>query len=149
MLMDPDHRTPKWQSRPNATQTSQLSEQICRRIADAVISELQEMRDALVSGDDSGLRNTWEEICDQIQFGESIYWSIYDDVVRAIVDRMVADIGPDERRAIWLQTPAGIDWRCEDDAADVSEAVSSEDIDDYIQREYVYRIASDWPLHGA
>ncbi len=58
-------------------------------------------------------------------------------------------IGPDERRAIWLQTPAGIDWRCEDDAADVSEAVSSEDIDDYIQREYVYRFSSDWPLHGA
>ena len=39
----------------------------------------------LLSGDDSGLKNVWEEYCVQIQGEESYYIDIYEDIVAASV----------------------------------------------------------------
>ena len=48
-------------------------------IADTVIQELIELtdKDFLLSEDDSGLINVWEEICIQKQVEESFHWDAY------------------------------------------------------------------------
>ena len=43
------------------------------RIARKAIHDLQQMT-VTMSGDDSGLKNTWDEICVQIQQEESFFW---------------------------------------------------------------------------
>jgi hypothetical protein len=42
---------------------SNLAEQVCQQITRKVISSLQALTNGLLSGDDSGLTNAWEEIC--------------------------------------------------------------------------------------
>jgi len=46
-------------------------------IAKRVVVSLQELKDDLRSSEDSGLKNTWEEICFQVQDDHSFDWEIY------------------------------------------------------------------------
>ena len=39
-----------------------LAEQVCRRLTRRLIATLQKMNNGLLSGEDSGLKNTWDEI---------------------------------------------------------------------------------------
>lgn len=48
---------------------STASEKICLR----VIARFQRMKDALLSGDNSGLISAWDEVCVQVQGEESFY----------------------------------------------------------------------------
>jgi hypothetical protein len=50
---------------------------------------LRELVDGLQSGVDSGLTNTWEEICVQVQGEQSVLWDAYDVTVRQIVSMEV------------------------------------------------------------
>jgi hypothetical protein len=52
-----------------------------------VISELQKLKENhfLLSGDDSGLTNVWEEICVQVQFEYSHSWDAYEDTILKFV----------------------------------------------------------------
>lgn len=55
-------------------------------ISIGVINQLKLMNDdCLLSGDDSGLKNVWEEICVQLQGDESIYWGVYEGVIRNLI----------------------------------------------------------------
>jgi len=47
------------------------------RIGWRVIRSLMKIKDAILSGDESGLTNTWNEICIQVQGEESFHWKIY------------------------------------------------------------------------
>ena len=67
-----------------------------------------------LSGDDSGPKSTWDEICVQRQSTESFYWEAYDSAVHRLVESQVAALPQHEREAIWLQTDAGVDWSCEE-----------------------------------
>jgi hypothetical protein len=62
----------------------EVANQASRRIARKVTAVLQRMKDTL-SGDDSGLETTWDEICVQVQYEESVLWDIYDTTVRDLV----------------------------------------------------------------
>jgi hypothetical protein len=53
-----------------------VAQKAAQRIAHKVIAELQLMTDKL-SGDDSELETTWDEICVQVQGEESIFWECY------------------------------------------------------------------------
>jgi hypothetical protein len=66
-----------------------FAEEICQRLTRKMIDRLQEMKDGLQSGDGSGLENTWDEICVQIQYEQSIYWDAYDSTVRQMVEAVV------------------------------------------------------------
>lgn len=57
-------------------------------IADKIIQELIELtdKDFLLSGNDSGLKNVWEEICVQKQGEESHYWDAYEDTINNFID---------------------------------------------------------------
>ena len=97
-----------------------------------------------MSGDDSCLANTWDEICVQIQHEESFAWDAYEQTVRAIVAGDVEELPIFERDAVWLQTPEGGDWDCDDEDERVSNPVVLDDIVSYVIRDYIYAQAGDW-----
>ena len=97
---------------------------LAREASDGVVRkvrrELARMRDCRLSGDASPLRNTWEEICAQVQHERSPIWPAYESLMSDLIARETARLGETERRAIWLQTDSGRDWLggdCLDDAA--------------------------------
>ena len=113
------------------------------RITRHVIASLQRMRD-LLSGDDSRLESTWDEICVQVQDDDSFHWDAYDETVRGLVRRAVDSLPSHEREALWLQTDQGSEWDCEDSQEREPYPVCTDDIVDYLTREYVYERAGSW-----
>ncbi len=120
-----------------------VAEAAAQRIMRRVVAELLRMKYTL-SGDDSGLKTTWDEICVQMQTEESFSWDAYDETVRVIVGHHVAELPKHEQEAIWLQTDNGLAWDC--DEADGPEVypVSDDDIVSYLAHEYVYAEAGRW-----
>lgn len=97
-----------------------------------------------MSGDDSGLKTTWDEICVQVQDEESFYWDAYDHTVRTVVGAQIGGLAKHERDALWLQTEAGADWDSERQGDSEADPVRDDDIIDYLAREYVYAEAGNW-----
>ena len=124
------------------TIVADLAEREAQRIVVRAIRSLQRSRDTL-SGDDSGLLTTWEEICVQVQGEHSVYWSTYAQVIEALVGADVAELKPYVREAIWLQTQDGWDWDCEEE-----HERSDMPVDDSVITEYlvtmVLSAADDW-----
>ena len=108
-----------------------------------VIAYLQSRTDTL-SGDDSELKTTWDEICVQVQVQESIYWDDYDDTVRDIVRGYIFELPKHEREAIWWQTDARVDWDCAEPEDREAYPMFDDDIVDYLVRKYVYAEADRW-----
>jgi hypothetical protein len=75
----------------------------------AVIAELQKMREGMLSGD-SGLQNIWEEICAQVQEEQSVDWQAYEDVIETFVQTEVEQLCRNRQLAIWAQTDEGWSW---------------------------------------
>jgi hypothetical protein len=121
-----------------------VAEQVCRRLTRKIISTLQQMNHGLQSGDDSGLKNTWDEICVQVQFEESCLWDAYHETVCGLTGREIEKLLPHEREAVWLQTPAGDEWGCEDESDRQSYPVLNDDIVEYVISEHLYREAANW-----
>jgi hypothetical protein len=120
-----------------------VAHQTSRRIIRKVIAGLQRIKDTL-SGDDSELKTTWDEICAQVQYEHSIFWETYDEIVRDMVRVYVAELPKHEREAIWLQTDAGSDWHCEEPEDRAAHPVVDDDVVDYLVHEYVYPQAGRW-----
>jgi inorganic triphosphatase YgiF len=126
-----------------AATVREIAEQAARRITRKVLATLQQMKNTL-SGDDSELKTTWDEICVQIQSVTSTFWNAYDDTVRTIVEAQLAKLSDHEREAIWLQTDAGINWSCEEmDDLNVPPTCDA-DIVDWVTNEHVYGEAANW-----
>jgi len=121
----------------------ELADQICQRITRATIRILQSM-DARLSPDDSGLKNPWDEVCVQMQHAESIYWDTYVETINGFVGGEVEILKKFEQEAVWLQTPQGSDWDCEDEDTRDAYPVFVEDIVSYIVSDYVLQAATDW-----
>lgn len=116
---------------------------VTRRVTRKVISDLRRMQDTL-SGDDSELKTTWDEICVQVQLEESFHWEIYDQTVRTLVDFFLSELALHEREAIWLQTDAGRHWAFEDPDDRGAYPVDNDELIEYITREHVYMEARRW-----
>jgi hypothetical protein len=86
-----------------STIVSAVAHEAASRITRKVIRDLQRMTDTM-SADDSGLETTWDEICVQVQYDNSMFWDLYDDLVHGIVGGYVPELPKHEREAIWLQT---------------------------------------------
>src|SRR5436309_3104975 len=124
-----------------------LADQVCKRLTRRLIATLQKLNNGLLSGQDSGLKNTWDEICAQVQFEESFSWDVYDEAVRAVAASDVEKLLPHEREAIWLQTTAADDWDCEDESRRHPYPVLNEEIVNYLVGEYIYSQAGNWSNH--
>ncbi len=121
-----------------------LADEVCSRLTRKLIGTLQSLNNGLLSGDDSCLKNTCDEICIQVQFQESFYWDVYDETVRRLAASCVENLLPHEREAIWLQTTAADDSFREDELWHHSYPVTNEEIVDYLVDEFVYREAGNW-----
>lgn len=120
-----------------------LAGAVVERITRRVIRDLQRM-DVTLSGEDSGLKSPWDELCAQVQYMESFYWDAYEETVRAIVDGYVKDLPKYETEAIWLQTEEGFDWALKEPEDREPYPVFRGDIVEYVMREGVYLKAGQW-----
>jgi hypothetical protein len=109
----------------------------CARIARKTIAALKRMKDTL-SGDDSDLKTTWDEICVQVQDEQSADWDAHEKTVRSVVSTYAGELVPYEREAIWLQTKSGIAWDADDLESREDSPVFEHEIIDYITTEHVY-----------
>ena len=89
---------------------NKFADDIADRLVRKTIAELQKIRSTL-SGDGSGLKNAWEEICTQIRIESSYFWEIYDGLAWEIISRHASNLKPHEILAIWFQTDEGEDWK--------------------------------------
>lgn len=130
---------------PEARLVAAIAEEATSRIARGVVRDIQQLKD-LHSGDDSGLENTWDEICVQIQGTESIFWDMYDQMVRDLVEAHIDKAPVTDLQAIWLQTDPGEDWIIDVDQ-DASEIPwDPADVVRYIVHA-VYDLAGSWSNH--
>lgn len=121
----------------------ELAHQAAKGVTRRVRRDLQKMKDGLLSGDDSGLRNAWDEICVQAQTEESYAWEAYEDTITGFIEGYVKKLPEYEQEALWLQTPEGSSWDSEDDHEDPY-PVNESDISHYLLQEYLLNEAVNW-----
>jgi len=122
----------------------QLAEHKAKHITRRTIAALQRLTDCKLSGDDSVLANTWDEICAQVQGEESYAWDVYVETMKAILAGDVEELASYEREALWLQTNQGSDWDCEDEKAREPYPICNGDIVEYLLSDYVLTAADGW-----
>lgn len=111
------------------------------------IRSLQALREThLQSGDDTGLRDTWDEICVQVQGEESVFWGAYLDTIRAFLTKHCERVPPLDLHSIWRETDAGLDWQ-----QDVEDGVEDGEVRTYCDEDIVEDLlervlwkAGDW-----
>ncbi len=65
---------------------SEINEYHVKKLCKKVIRMLQSLKgDNLLSPDDHGLKNVWDEICVQKQGEESVFWNAYDETVEQVI----------------------------------------------------------------
>lgn len=84
------------------------------KVVSQIIRKLQSFKITL-SGEDSGLENTWEEICVQIQHEYAYQWELYEDTVLDLIEEEVNKMPTNEQLAIWLQTESSYSYDEEED----------------------------------
>ena len=122
----------------------QLAEHTAKRITRKAIAILQGLTDCKLSGDDSTLENTWDEICVQVQGEESYGWDVYEETIETMLESEIAKLAPFEREALWLQTEQGSDWDCQDSDDREAYPVRNDDIATYLLRDYIMEAAGSW-----
>lgn len=123
---------------------AEVAETACKRICKRAIHDLQSITDAIVSGDESPLENTWDEICVQRQGEDFICWDVYEQTIRATIRYDIESLPDHEAQAIWLQTDQGIDWRYDFDNEDEERApIVYDEIEDYMLQ-YILESAESW-----
>ena len=75
-----------------------------------VASDLKRAREPLLSGDGSGLKSAWQEICVQVQGEESVFWDAYIQLMRDYVLSRLQTVSAPELEMLWLRTESGWDW---------------------------------------
>ena len=121
-----------------------FAKEIAEHISRKTISALQKVTDVL-SGDDSGLKNVWDEICVQVLYEQFIVWETYDEIVRAFVLGYVEELQSHEKLVLWFQTEEGWNWLYDyGERSDEQPPVFVDDIVKYLVQEYVYDKAGKW-----
>lgn len=88
-------------------------ERIVERLVKRCARRLARLNDPsmLLSGQDSGLKTVWDEICVQCQDMESDDWAAYAATIRAELQGLITDLRPRELLAIWMLTEPGVSYR--------------------------------------
>jgi hypothetical protein len=125
-----------------------LGNLVCQRISRQVIRNLQELndKDALLSGEFSGLVNIWDEVCVQMQIEESYFWDAYEEMIESSARYFVDRLPDYEREALWFITREGEDWHCEPEDDRDPDPVFVDDIVRHITSN-VLTIGNDWSNH--
>lgn len=106
------------------------AKQLSNKLIKDSISALEQMdSNELLSGDDSGLKNVWEEICVQVQYEESFFWDAYVKMMDGLLAGFVELLDNDARMALWAVTDEGWNYVYDHHADDegVADVPVSED----------------------
>lgn len=119
-----------------------------RDMAEQVRTDLAEMDEPLLSGDDSGLTSVWQEICAQAQGEESFFWEQYQEVAIGMIGFRVQDRRKTEQEMLWLATEAGWDWlydvvNAENDPAPEHPGIDTEAVAAWVWAEFLRPLAED------
>lgn len=87
-----------------------ISDKACEEISRTVIKDLRKMTEGMQSGDDTPLKNVWDEVCVQMQSEPSYMWDAYEDTILGMIGQEVHKLDKNIIGAIWLQTGEGEDW---------------------------------------
>ena len=127
------------------------AEKACKKVSGKVVRQLQKMTDGMQSGDDSPLKNIWDEVCVQVQDQPSEMWEYYIVVMRDLIGIDLEPIDAETKQAIWLQTDESADWEMnlESKASEGEEVPEKIEVDDdklveFILNEYVLKTAADY-----
>jgi hypothetical protein len=123
---------------------SELAEVVCKRIARQTRMALTKLTDCCLSGDDSPLKNIWEEICVQCQDENSYAWSAYEETIRVSVTGFVQRLQRNEIEAIYLQTEDACDMTDEEIEGKQPLGINESSVVDYIIQQHIYSLAGDW-----
>lgn len=106
------------------------------------------MTDDLLSGDDTGLKNIWDEVCVQVRYQHSIYWGVYLDVIDGFIYDEIKTLDSNTKQAIWLQTDEGRNWVEDYEGCDGEREetpyINEGDIIEYIRQCYILSAADNW-----
>ena len=116
-----------------------LADAQCELISRKAIRYLQQIDAA-----QGGLANAWDELCVQVQDGESIFWDLYIDLVLDFVRSHIDTLEEYIKQAIWLQTTQGKDWCFEDEETREPADVLNSDIAEYVLGQYIHPKADNW-----
>jgi hypothetical protein len=124
---------------------SDLARRACDKLSRSVVRTLTMMTDGMQSGDDTPLKNMWDEICVQVQGEQSGMWDDYEDTISSLILSKVAGLDSATQQAIWLQTDEGTDWSVDNEDQDGQEIpIVCEDIAKYILDGFVLSVAANW-----
>jgi hypothetical protein len=119
-----------------------LSMHVIRRILNSTIRGLQGM-DAGLSGE-NGLKSVWDEIVVQVKGEQSFEWDTYLLTMTCLIDGAVVELHRYELEAVWILTPEGESWDCENEEdRDVNPACDDEVVD-YILQSHLLARAADY-----
>ncbi len=121
-----------------------LGEDVARRCALRVVKLLKGMNDPLLSGQDSGLVNIWEEVCVQVQLQESGEWELYEDMMEGMVEMEVKEMKWHQLVAAWLCTEAGGEWRFTEEEDREEPHVDPDVVSNWIYHEQLISMANDY-----
>lgn len=88
------------------------AEALAASLVKRFVRHFQRMRDPamLLSGDDSGLKNVWDEICVQKQAFESTDWRTHQRMIELVACVTVDELGATEKQTLWVLTESGWSW---------------------------------------
>lgn len=116
----------------------------CNKISKRVVRELQKMTEDLLAGDDSGLKNIWDEVCVQIRHQYSIYWDFYVTQIESIISDELEKLDSITKRAIWLQTDQGKEWAEEEE--EYQNYLKDQDFREYCSRRLINPDTNDYDI---
>lgn len=93
---------------PTKAATEALAGKLTRRVA----RQFQQMRDPsmLSSGQDSGLKSVWDEICVQQQTFESADWSAHERMIERANIAIIESMDAQQKQVLWVLTEKGWSW---------------------------------------
>jgi len=129
--------------KPEGLVVNKLADEVCKRITNNTIKQLQKLK-AELSGEDSGLKNVWDEICVQVQIEYSVSWDEYENMIESIISKYISKLKEFEKIALWYQSNEGWSWLYDNaEVEDISPPVIDQDIVNYIL-ENINSEAADW-----
>lgn len=125
--------------------TAAHGKELAKPIANHVSRQLMAMTSPLMSGEDSGLKNVWDEICVQVQDEHSVFWSAYVDVIEGCILAELEPLKRLELDALWLCTEQGLEWAFEERSEPRPfPGHSLDEITTYILDEHLLPMAAYW-----
>lgn len=122
-----------------------VADEAAKRLTRQMIRWLQTLP-AELSGEGSGLKNIWDEICVQVQGEESFYWDAYKATITSFYEGSIELLKHHEQLALWLQTDSGLRWwddHVEERDSAANAPIDVEDVGRHLW-EYAWRAADEY-----